>query len=290
MTKYKNQSLIYLAFLLSVTLFFMLPAVAQDSEANKNESQRVLVPPADYFSQQQDDIKHYLNQVTETLIGTQSHALLEQKSNTPINKGTVLLLPDWHDFIAPAQHLAYLAKTLPDMGYTTISIQPPAMPENYPSTAITEEERATQNKALLDDYLRQLQALMVNVMEKAQQQQGAILVATAGSNAGFLMSLYQEAAIPVPQAFIMLSAYQLTDQQDLAFAKAVSESELPTLDLYLKHDNMRVEPSVKMRQKESTRNLKVEYRQYKLNNFATGYYPQENTRKAIEGWLASMGW
>lgn len=290
MTKYKNQSLIYLAFLLSVTLFFMLSAVAQDSEANKPESQRVLVPPADYFSQQQDDIKHYLNQVTETLVGTQSYALLEQKSNTPINKGTVLLLPDWHDFIAPAQHLAYLAKTLPDMGYTTISIQPPAMPENYPSTAITEEERATQNKALLDDYLRQLQALMVNVMEKAQQQQGAILVATAGSNAGFLMSLYQEAAIPVPQAFIMLSAYQLTDQQDLAFAKAVSESELPTLDLYLKHDNMRVEPSVKMRQKESTRNLKVEYRQYKLNNFATGYYPQENTRKAIEGWLASMGW
>lgn len=290
MTKYKNQSLIYLAFLLSVTLFFMLPAVAQDSEENKPESQRVLVPPADYFSQQQDDIKHYLNQVTETLVGTQSHALLEQKSNTPINKGTVLLLPDWHDFIAPAQHLAYLAKTLPDMGYTTISIQPPAMPENYPSTAITEEERATQNKALLDDYLRQLQALMVNVMEKAQQQQGAILVATAGSNAGFLMSLYQEAAIPVPQAFIMLSAYQLTDQQDLAFAKAVSESELPTLDLYLKHDNMRVEPSVNMRQKESTRNLKVEYRQYKLNNFATGYYPQENTRKAIEGWLASMGW
>ncbi len=290
MTKYKNQSLIYLAFLLSVTLFFMLPAVAQDSEANKPESQRVLVPPADYFSQQQDDIKHYLNQVTETLIGTQSHALLEQKSNTPINKGTVLLLPDWHDFIAPAQHLAYLAKTLPDMGYTTISIQPPAMPENYPSTAITEEERATQNKALLDDYLRQLQALMVNVMEKAQQQQGAILVATAGSNAGFLMSLYQEAAIPAPQAFIMLSAYQLTEQQDLAFAKAVSESELPTLDLYLKHDNMRVEPSVKMRQKESTRNLKVEYRQYKLNNFTTGYYPQENTRKAIEGWLASMGW
>lgn len=290
MTKYKNQSLIYLAFLLSVTLFFMLPAVAQDSEATKSESQRVLVPPADYFSQQQDDIKHYLNQVTETLVGTQSHALLEQKSNTPINKGTVLLLPDWHDFIAPAQHLAYLAKTLPDMGYTTISIQPPAMPENYPSTAIAKEERATQNKALLDDYLRQLQALMVNVMEKAQQQQGAILVATAGSNAGFLMSLYQEAAIPVPQAFIMLSAYQLTDQQDLAFAKAVSESELPTLDLYLKHDNMRVEPSVKMRQKESTRNLKVEYRQYKLNNFATGYYPQENTRKAIEGWLASMGW
>lgn len=290
MTKYKNQSLIYLAFLLSVTLFFMLPAVAQDSEATKSESQRVLVPPADYFSQQQDDIKHYLNQVTETLVGTQSHALLEQKSNMPINKGTVLLLPDWHDFIAPAQHLAYLAKTLPDMGYTTISIQPPAMPENYPSTAIAKEERATQNKALLDDYLRQLQALMVNVMEKAQQQQGAILVATAGSNAGFLMSLYQEAAIPVPQAFIMLSAYQLTDQQDLAFAKAVSESELPTLDLYLKHDNMRVEPSVKMRQKESTRNLKVEYRQYKLNNFATGYYPQENTRKAIEGWLASMGW
>ena len=279
-----------LAFLLSALLLFVFPAIAQNSEVKKTDKQPVLVPPVDYFSQQQDDIKHYIHQVTETLVGTQAHALLEQKSNTPINKGTVLLLPDWHDFIAPAQHLAYLAKTLPDMGYTTISIQPPAKPENYPSTAITEEEKATQDKALLDDYLRQLQALMVNVMEKAQQQQGAILVATAGSNAGFLMSLYQEAAIPLPQAFIMLSAYQLTGQQDLAFAKALSESELPTLDLYLKHDNMRVEPSAKIRQKESVRNLKVEYRQYKLNNFATGYYPQENTRKAIEGWLTSMGW
>ena len=274
---------------LLVLLVLVSHAQAESAPASKATAPK-LVPAPDYFAQQQSDIKHYLTEVSEVLVGTQSYALLERKSNTPINKGVVLLLPDWHDFISPSQHIAYLEKSFPDLGYSTISIQPPAKPENYPSIALDEEAQTTQNKALIDDYLRQLQALMTSVMEKAQAQQGAILIVSAGSNAGYLTRMFAEQKIPEQQALIMLSAHLLTDENNKLFAQQLSENEIPTLDMYLKHDNQLVAPNIALRKQESKRNLKVEFRQHKINNFETGFYPENAMLGAITGWLTSMGW
>ncbi|QOL26648.1 DUF3530 family protein [Thalassotalea sp. LPB0316] len=276
---------------LSLLLFVCFSALAQQESNSASQPNEVkLVPAPDYFEQQQKDIKHYLTKVSEVLVGTQSYALLAQKSNTPINKGVVILLPDWHDFISPSQHLAYLAKTMPDMGYSTLSIQPLAMPDGYPSTALEAQTRESENKAVIDDYLQQLQALMTRVIEQAQKQQGAILIVSAGNNAGFLTRLFSESKLPQPQAFIMLSAYQLTPENNQQFARQLSENDIPTLDLFLKHDNQNVAHSMLLRKQESTRNLKVEYRQYQINNFETGYYPNKALLGAIRGWLASLGW
>ena len=260
---------------------------------NQAASQDQMMSPEvpDYFFEQHSkDIAHYLMEVSSVLVGIESFALLEKKSVTPVNKGIVLLLPDWHDFLSPSQHIAHLAQSLPALGYSTISIQPLAKPQNYPSIALTEVEQAEQNQKIIDDYLQSLEQLMNAVMEKAQQQQGAIIVITAGNNTGFLMSLYHQERVELPQAMIMLSGYQLTQQNNAMLASQLSDSDLPILDLYLKYDNLLVAPNVLLRKQEAQRNLKAEYRQYQLTNFETGYYPQEPMTRAIISWLKAMGW
>jgi hypothetical protein len=213
-----------------------------------------------------------------------------ETSTTQNNKGVAILLPEWQQNAINPKAINFLRKGLPDKGWTTISVQAPNMPDNYPSHALKLSERTEENNKILAPYKKKLQTLMTAVMEQAKNYPGIFLVIAQGSHAAILIDIYEENGDIKPTALVMLSSYMFTDAANEHFAQNVALSELPVLDLFLKKDHPRAKSSAQLRQKYSNKEMKTSFRQKQLYNFNTGYYPKETLLREINGWLKSIGW
>ena len=112
-----------------------------------------IAPPADFLQQQQDDINHYIEPsiINSMLIGMKEHITLLELNKTSTAKGVIILLPDWQQSATRSNAINFLRKQLPEQGWTTMTIQPPNKPENYPSYAPTPEKRIENNQKTLTD-------------------------------------------------------------------------------------------------------------------------------------------
>ena len=133
------------------------------------------------------------------------------------------------------------------------------------------------------------------VMNTAKEYPGIVLVIAQGNNAALLVDLYSETGNQLPNALILLSSYRksnqaLTNSVNEEFARQLAFTELPVLDLYLKHDNPLVLAKAAQRKYFSQQEMKVYYRQRQLNNNVTGYYPEKELLNQINGWLKAIGW
>ena len=251
-----------------------------------------IVNPVSSFEQQKQDLTHYLSgSKTQSIkVGDNEYIIIEETSSTQNNKGVAILIPDWQQGVANPKAINFLRKNLPDAGWSTISVQSPNKPMNYPSAASTKEERIEQNKTALMPYQNELKSLVTAVMEKANNYPGIFLVITEGSQAAMLIDLYTSNQSLLPAALITLSAGMYSEVENDSLAKNIAMSELPVLDLILKKDRNTVIENAMLRKKYVNKELKADYRQKSLHNMVPGYYPEQTLLTEINGWLKTIGW
>jgi hypothetical protein len=251
-----------------------------------------IIKPVDALENKISDLKHYLTSdvVQPLLVGPDDHITLIHTNNAINSKGIMILLPDWQQSASNPKALNALRESLPDQGWTTISVLPPNKPNNYPSHAIEKAQREEENKSALKDYQQQLSTILSAVTEKAKSYPGIIVVVAEGHNAAILLSIYQEEMSDQPTALIMLGAHLNDDLSNIKTATDLSQLDLPVLDLYLKADNRLAKINANLRQKWVNQELKSNFRQRKIYNIQTGYYPKPSLISEINGWLKSIGW
>jgi hypothetical protein len=238
------------------------------------------------------DINHYIEPqtVTPLLVGAKEVITLITTDTSYNSKGVAILLPDWQQMATNPKGLNFLRKKLPDQGWTTISIQPPSRPENYPSQALKASVQEDENSKILEDYQEELSQIMAAVMKKASEYPGIFIVITQGNHGALLTDLYQKGKNESPSAFIVLSSYMPTLAANQQYARALSETDFPVLDLYLSKDHPLAKSSADLRLTATKKAMKAYYRQAELKNIKPGYYPETNLVSAINGWLTKVGW
>ncbi|WP_284245037.1 DUF3530 family protein [Thalassotalea insulae] len=255
-------------------------------------SKVAIAPPLDSNELTTSDLKHYLpaEEQQPLLVGPDQYHTLITTNAAANNKGVVILLADWQQPATSPKAINYLRQTMPEQGWTTISIQPPAQPANYPSTALTLTKQQQENKQALTESREQLAKVLAEVMKKAQTYPGIIIVVAEGHHSALLFSLYQQQMAEQPMTLISLSAFLNDEEGNKQSAEALAKMDLPVLDLYLRTDHGLVKQAVKLRKKSVNQALKSYFRQKELFNSHTSYYPEKILLKEINGWLRSQGW
>lgn len=285
------------------TVFQSIALAEQNSEKDSINTDKanktVTVPmPVSLAQQYKADLKHYLPKakVKPMLVGTQEYITLINENTSPNNKGVAVLIPDWQQGAISPKAMSFLQKSLPTQGWTTISVQPNAKPDSFPSTALKLAEQIKENKSTLDKYKVNFTALFNAVNNKAKDYPGIVMIIAQGSHGAMLIELLDsDEELRKPNAIILLSSYVLTgerllEQSNREFAVNLANSEPPVLDLYLKNDNAIVIDKAPQRLAKAKQEMKVYYRQRQLNNTSMGFYPEQVLLTQINSWLKSIGW
>ncbi len=265
---------------------------AAQSADHNHQHEVIINAPIDAFAQQQQDIEHYLTEetITPLLVGSDKYLIATNQHTTAVNKGVMVLIPDWQQSIATPNALNQLRQDMPKYGWTTITLHPPHKPNNYPSQALLVNERMTEDDESLKNYRITFADILLAVLEKAKSYPGGIIVVAEGSHAAVILDIYQQKLVNSPSAFVMLSAYMSTLTASNQIAQQLAMTDYPILDLYLMRDNRLVLANAKLRKDFAKREMKVYYRQKQLNNQTTGYYPKNVLAKEIISWLSAVGW
>jgi hypothetical protein len=274
----------------------------KDNKKADTKENNVKIPlPVSMEKQHKEDLTHYFptNRVTTILAGPDDYLTLIEKNTSINSKGVAILLPDWQQGAANPKALNFLRKALPKQGWTTISIQPANKPSNFPSRALKISEQQQANKTIIDGYKKKLSALISEVMTKSKEYPGIIMIIAQGNHGAMLVDIFDQQDSNQngnpPNALILLSSYllssdELLDETNTVFAKTLAYSEYPVLDLYLKYDNPIVLAKAAQRLTIANQELKAYYRQRKINNNASGYYPEQELLVQINSWLKAIGW
>lgn len=265
---------------------------ATEEKASSTQQTRIINAPTDAFKQQQQDIKHYLkgDGIEAMLVGTDEFITLTDQHNTAINKGVMILIPDWQQSAASPNAINQLRNNMPDQGWTILTLHPPHQPNNYPSKALTAEDRLKENNESLTSYQKKLSEVIATVINKAKNYPGAILIIAEGQHAALIVNMIDSELIEAPGALVMLSSYMPTKAENMKLAEQVAVTEYPILDLYLKRDHRLVLANTDNRKHRVKNEMKVYYRQKQLSNQATSYYPKSSLTREILGWLKAIGW
>lgn len=265
-------------------------------------AQTPLIPsPVPLIEQFKEDLSHYLpaEQVKPLLAGPDDYITLITENTSVNNRGVAILLPDWQQSATNPKAINFLRNNLPLQGWTTITIQPASMPDNYPSKSIKISEQQQENTKSIDDYKIKFNAMINAVLEKSKSYPGIVIVIAQGNHGALLVDFFDlqrsNQSNNTPNAVILLSSYLLTnhdliDEANTAFAKKIASSKYPVLDLYLTYDHPIVLDKAKQRLALSKREMKVYYRQRQLNSLATGYYPEQALLTQMNSWLKAIGW
>lgn len=276
--------------------------VAPTKESNANSKKSVVIPfPISLEKQHKEDLTHYLptNRVSPILAGPDDYLTLIDESSSVNNKGVAILLPDWQQGAVNPKAINFLRSALPKQGWTTISIQPANKPNNFPSRALKVSKQKEANKIIIDEYKNKLSALINAVLTKSKKYPGVIIIIAQGNHGAMLVDIFDQQSTQqdttAPSALILLSSYllnsnELVDETNTDFAKKIAYSEYPILDLYLQYDNPIVLDKAAQRLAIANQELKAYYRQRKINNNVTGYYPEQELLVQINSWLQSIGW
>jgi len=294
--------LILIVILFICTNFTVIAQEDKQTAVDNKKENKVAIPlPVSVEQQYKEDLTHYLptNSVTPILAGPDEYLTLINENTSVNNKGVVILLPDWQQGAVNPKAINFLRTALPTQGWTTISIQPANKPNNFPSRALKVSEQKQANKTIIDDYKNKLSALINAVLTKCKEYPGIVIIIAQGNNAGMLVDIFDQQSTyqsgNTPNALILLSSYllnsnELIDETNTDFAKKIANSDYPILDLYLKYDNPIVLNKTAQRLAFANQELKAYYRQRKINNIATGYYPEQALLSQINSWLKTIGW
>ncbi|MGB1263853.1 MAG: DUF3530 family protein [Cognaticolwellia sp.] len=266
--------------------------IVNDNAEHDHNHEVVIAPPVDAFVQQQQDIKHYLAQekIAPLTVADETYLTVINEYSTAVNKGVLVLVPDWQKSIASPNAFNHIRAELPQKGWTTLTLHPPHKPDNYPSSAFTAAERSNENSESLALYGKKLADVMQAVIEQAKTYAGVIVFVVEGNHGALMLDIYQQALLETPSAVVMLSSYMPTQTGNEKLAQHMAASDYPILDLYLQHDHRLVLANAKTRKASAKKAMKVYYRQRQLSNRVSGYYPKNGLTTAIISWLRALGW
>ena len=269
-----------------------MTSTSADKDEHDHNHEIIINPPMDAFKQQQQDIKRYINseEMETLLVGQDEFLILTDKHASAVNKGVMILIPDWQQSATRSNAIKQLRENMPNKGWTTLTLHPPHHTGHYPSQALEKEMRLKENTESLTTYKKTLSTVMAEVLKKAKSYPGTILIVAQGQHAALIIDSVQNKLIAAPTALVMLSSYMPTIAESHKLAKQVAMTNYPALDLYLKHDNRWVLTNTKRRKDFAKNEMKVSYRQKQLSNRITGYYPKQTLTREIIGWLKSEGW
>ena len=251
-----------------------------------------VAPPISVKSLHEHDANWQLSKeiLSPMLVGTEDIITLTQPDALALNRGVAVLVPDWHQSVTSPKAINFLRNDLPQKGWTTITVQPPAKPDNYPSSASKASQRNTENEQTISSYKEAITPILQAVFNKAQEYPGVFVVISEGNNAAIIMDIVQQQQLPAPNGIVLLSAHMESQSDNLKFAQIMSESDTPVLDLVLSKDNRWAEHYAPIRKQHAKKALKTFYRQRQLQNTVTGYYPEKALASAFKSWLVSTGW
>lgn len=214
-------------------------------------------------------------QIQTLTAGEQSFLTLELPAMTPFVKGTVILVPDWSQHAASPKGIDYLRQLLPDHGWNTLAMMPP------PATITLSAE-----DLLL--YQQQLLSRMQAVMNSAEKTPGAIIVIAAGHCGAVLNTLYKNGELKTPQALVLVAAAVQDPQQNELVAQALSQHQVPTLDLLPRLENSYIASSSRLRLQLVRKHVKEIYRQRLLPGTSGEDHPW--LANEVIGWLRYIGY
>lgn len=255
-----------------------------------------ILPPPDRFKQQQQDIKYYLKQTNGAeqyqtfTVDDHEYLVFTDQYTGSINKGVIIILPDWQQNIFAQNALGQLRKTLPNKHWTTLTLAPLPQPENYPSSALDTQQANTENETRLNNYQQTLTKVFNQVIAKAQQFPGPIIYLAQGQQNVMLNKLIKDEKIVQPAALIMLSAYSHNQPLQTTLNQCVALSSFPILDIQLQRDNHMVNQHAMARIKVVKNAMKIDYYPKQLANTVIGQYPDKTLPRTIIGWLRRIGW
>jgi len=257
-----------------------------------NKTRPVISAPVDALTQKEQDLTHYLSaeKFTPMLAGAEDFITIINENTASNQKGVMILLPDWSMSATSSNALNYLQTTLPFQGWTTITIQPPVKPLNYPSRNSKLSLQVEENAKTLLEHQEYLTTMMTAVMEKAKDYPGIFVVVSQGSHAILLANLYSKGKLESPSAMVLLSGYMNSELDSHSYAKTLARSEFPVLDIYLSREHQLAKRDALIRKSQATKEMKVYYRQSQLHNNQVSYYPEKSLLITINGWLKSIGW
>jgi hypothetical protein len=262
------------------------------SESKVNKVRPEILAPVDALTQKEQDLTHYISaeKITPMLAGAEDFFTIINENIASNQKGVMILLADWGMSATSSNALNYLQKTLPFQGWTTIAIQPPVKPFNYPSRSSKLSLQVEENANTLLAHQEKLTTMMAAVMEKAKDYPGIFVVVSQGSHAILLANLYSEGKLESPSAMVLLSGHMNAELDSISFAKTLARSEFPVLDIYLSREHQLAKRDALIRKSQATKEMKVYYRQSQLHNNQVSYYPKKSLLITINGWLKSIGW
>lgn len=293
-----------LSKLILIVMLFLCTTImvlAQENQTDNETEKKPAIPlPISLEKQHKEDLTHYIpaNSVTPILAGPNDYLTLINENTSVNNKGVAILLPDWQQGAVNPKAINFLRTALPEQGWTTISIQPTSIPNDFPSKALKVDEQKQENKLVIDQYKAELAALISAVLTKSKEYPGIVIIIAQGNHGAMLVDIFDqqsETKNSTPNALILLSSFLLTsneliNEDNTIFAKALANSEYPVLDLYLQYDNPIVLAKAAQRLLIAKQELKAYYRQRKLTNNASGYYPEKELLIQINSWLKYIGW
>ncbi|MGB0937465.1 MAG: DUF3530 family protein [Colwellia sp.] len=287
---------------LVVTIFLMGFLICVKPSLASNKASLPTNQNVDKFQQHQGDIGHFLHkdQVDTLLAGPDSYLMLINENTHVVNKGIMVIIPDWEQAVIHPKAPRFLQNIFPQNGWTTIAVYPPAKPLNYPSITLDKVKQAQENDSMLSAYTEKLSVLIKAVIKRARNYPGHIFIISQGNNAAIIANIlaqneHAEGDEFTVDGIILLSSFLHSDENNIdsinsQFANTLAHSDIPILDLTLRHDHLIVQKKADERSVLAKRERKVFYRHRMLNNVVAGVYPEQDLISQIKRWLVSIGW
>ncbi len=253
---------------------------------------------------QNEDLYHYLpsDEIKPLLAGEDEFLTLYRPHSAAIQRGVMLLVPDLMKPPAGNGDLDFFRKHFNDLGYATLALTAPGMPDvKQEAQASAEEtggttqtEKATApveprfSDAQLDDARLALRQRFVSAYQVAAEEGGQIILLAEGASAALLLEYFSTLPAEAPQAIISISAALPNFRRNNQLAASISLVAPALLDLYFAMDNPAVSHSREERLRWVRKNHKYDYRQRQLFGAPDAREQHLRMAKEIYGFLRSL--
>ncbi|MDO6692244.1 DUF3530 family protein [Aliiglaciecola sp. 3_MG-2023] len=250
------------------------------------------------------------------LVGEKQIPIVISESNTPLTRGVAVMVSESGRNPFSVQGLAQLSTSLNNVGWVTMIMPAPTSgfwptPDENPvvnpdanassqppASATAGTNNNTLNKAAMsqieqkafDLHEQQIIQQMQAIKDKTRQYNGFFLVIAQGTSAAWLTKIYAEKKLEYPDAMVSISLQWPDRSYNQQLPKWVAETPMPYLDVYSAADTSWAKATVSQRKIQSTKTLKMMYRQRELTGQTMDSQQFARLGKEIYGWLTFMGW
>ncbi|CAG8998914.1 MAG: hypothetical protein CENE_00878 [Candidatus Celerinatantimonas neptuna] len=210
-------------------------------------------------------------------------ATLWLKEQTAKKTGTVILLPDWGRLPTSDDVINPLRKKLPEWGWQTIAIAPP-LPQNKNSII------SNSNPKAIKAYQQKLIGALQTINQSQNEVFGYQVVIAQGVMAAWMIRIYQQQLLPLPDALIIVDSYFPNMETNQKIAGDLAKLTCPVYDIYFRDANRWALADVKARRIAMVRAQKIDYRQSEIQSDPFLSNSGLLLAKRVYGWFNSLGW